>query len=96
MLLPGRGDLWVFGYGSLMWDPGFDFIAAEPGLLYGFHRSFCMYSQRHRGTAKRPGLVLALDFGGSCRGMVYRVDRRKAMAPIIFSLTRRAKIGERI
>jgi cation transport protein ChaC len=77
-LLPGKGDFWVFGYGSLMWDPGFDHTAAEPALLHGYHRSFCMYSKRHRGTPARPGLVLALDWGGCCRGMAFRVDRRDA------------------
>lgn len=77
-LLPAAGDFWVFGYGSLMWDPGFDHTAAEPALLHGYHRSFCMYSKRHRGTPARPGLVLALDRGGCCRGMAFRVDRRIA------------------
>ncbi len=79
-LLPASGDFWVFGYGSLMWDPGFDHTAAEPALLHGYHRSFCMYSKRHRGTPARPGLVLALDRGGCCRGMAFRVDRRRADA----------------
>lgn len=73
--MPERGDLWVFGYGSLMWHPGFDFAAAERAVLYGYHRTFCMYSERHRGTPERPGLVLALDRGGSCRGIAYRVRR---------------------
>ena len=73
--LPRQGDLWVFGYGSLMWNPGFPFLAAERAVLHGYHRAFCMYSERHRGTAARPGLVLALDAGGSCRGIAYRVAR---------------------
>jgi len=64
---------WVFGYGSLMWDPGFPYDAAHPALLVGYHRRFCLYSQRYRGTPERPGLVLGLDRGGSCRGVVYRV-----------------------
>lgn len=79
-LMPADGDLWVFGYGSLMWDPGFDHTAAEIGTLFGYHRAFCMYSQRHRGTAERRGLVLALDRGGSCRGMAYRVSQDRADA----------------
>ena len=78
MELPSQGDLWVFGYGSLMWRPGFDFCAREPGLLYGYHRSLCMYSYRHRGTRRRPGLVLGLDRGGACRGMAYRIERARA------------------
>jgi len=68
-----RGDLWVFTYGSLMWDPGFAHIAAEPGLLRGYHRTFCIYSSRYRGTVKAPGLVLGLDPGGACKGIVYRI-----------------------
>jgi cation transport protein ChaC len=68
-----RGDLWVFTYGSLMWDPGFAHIAAEPALLRGYHRAFCIYSSRYRGTVKAPGLVLGLDPGGACKGIVYRI-----------------------
>jgi cation transport protein ChaC len=66
-------DVWIFGYGSLMWDPGFAFVEARPALLRGYHRSFCVYSYRYRGTAERPGLVLGLDRGGACKGIVYRV-----------------------
>ncbi len=73
LALPPESDLWVFGYGSLMWDPGFPFVAQETGVLRGYHRRFCIYSTRHRGTPERPGLVFGLDHGGSCRGMVFRV-----------------------
>ena len=66
-------DYWVFGYGSLMWDPGFAHDAVHPARLVGYHRQFCLYSYRYRGTTERPGLVLGLDRGGSCRGVVYRV-----------------------
>lgn len=68
-----RGDLWVFTYGSLMWDPGFRFALAVPALLRGYHRTFCIYSNRFRGTVSAPGLVLGLDRGGACRGTAYRV-----------------------
>jgi glutathione-specific gamma-glutamylcyclotransferase len=68
-----RGDLWVFTYGSLMWDPGFAHMAAEPGLLRGYHRTFCIYSSRYRGTVTEPGLVLGLDPGGACKGIAYRI-----------------------
>lgn len=69
-----RGDLWLFTYGSLMWDPGFCFAEAAPALLRGYHRSFCIYSNRYRGTVTAPGLVLGLDRGGACNGMAYRID----------------------
>jgi cation transport protein ChaC len=70
-------DLWVFGYGSLMWRPGFDYLERTEGLLIGAHRALCIYSWVHRGTQERPGLVLGLDNGGACRGIVYRVAAAK-------------------
>jgi glutathione-specific gamma-glutamylcyclotransferase len=68
-----KTDLWIFGYGSLMWNPGFAYCAKEPALLRGWHRSFCVYSHGYRGTPEKPGLVLGLDRGGSCRGMAFRI-----------------------
>ncbi|MET0294382.1 MAG: gamma-glutamylcyclotransferase [Phenylobacterium sp.] len=64
---------WVFGYGSLMWRPGFPWQEREPATLHGRRRAFCIYSVHHRGTYQRPGLVLGLAPGGSARGIAYRV-----------------------
>jgi cation transport protein ChaC len=66
-------ELWVFGYGSLMWRPGFEFSEQAPAALIGAHRSLCIYSFHHRGTEAHPGLVLGLDEGGACRGVAFRV-----------------------
>jgi len=68
-----EGDVWVFGYGSLMWDPGFDYIEKRPALLHGYHRAFCIYSNYYRGTTEQLGMVLGLDRGGSCRGLAFRL-----------------------
>jgi cation transport protein ChaC len=65
--------VWLFAYGSLMWNPEFAFAEAQPALLHGYHRRFCLYSRDYRGTPERPGLVLGLDRGGSCHGIAYRL-----------------------
>ncbi|WP_316863068.1 gamma-glutamylcyclotransferase [uncultured Cohaesibacter sp.] len=75
-------DLWVFGYGSLMWRPGFDFVEARIGTLDGYHRALCVYSYVHRGTVEHPGLVMGLSEGGSCQGMVFRVPHGQRGAVI--------------
>lgn len=72
------GDLWVFGYGSLMWNPGFEHVERMPALLRGGHRALCILSTHYRGTPEVPGLVLGLVRGGACRGIAFRVAAKKA------------------
>jgi cation transport protein ChaC len=67
------GDVWVFAYGSLIWNPIFPFADKRIARIYGFHRSFCLWSRLGRGTPDKPGLVLGLDHGGSCAGLAYRI-----------------------
>lgn len=69
-------EFWVFGYGSLMWRPGFAYEHSTPARLWGYHRALCVYSFVHRGTPQQPGLVLGLDRGGSCRGVAFRIRQR--------------------
>jgi cation transport protein ChaC len=69
----GREDLWVFGYGSLIWRPDFEFAEQRPARVHGWHRALKMWSRINRGTPERPGLVFGLLSGGCCRGMVFRV-----------------------
>ena len=78
------GDLWVFGYGSLMWRPGFDVLERVPARLIGLHRALCVFSYVHRGTPEKPGLVLGLDRGGMCRGIAFRVAAAKRDSTIAY------------
>lgn len=71
-------DVWVFAYGSLIWNPVLEYDERIVGTAHGFHRSFCLWSRVNRGTPERPGLVLGLDRGGRCTGILYRVPERVA------------------
>jgi cation transport protein ChaC len=84
--------LWVFGYGSLMWRPGFRYTRVEHARLTGFSRSFCVYSVHHRGSEARPGLVLGLDRGGTCEGLAYKVDEADVAETVAY-LTAREQVN---
>jgi cation transport protein ChaC len=73
---------WVFGYGSLIWKPEFEFEAREPARLHGYHRRLCLRSVLYRGTEDYPGIVFGLDRGGSCLGMAYEIGA--AQVPAVF------------
>jgi cation transport protein ChaC len=87
-----RRDLWIFGYGSLMWRPGFAYVRAVHARLDGYKRCFCLYSMHHRGTIHRPGLVLGLDRGGTCEGIAYLVEPSSAHAVHAY-LTEREQVS---
>jgi glutathione-specific gamma-glutamylcyclotransferase len=76
------GDLWVFGYASLLWRPEFDFSEHHAAQVHGWHRALRMASRINRGTPERPGLVFALLPGGSCRGAIYRIPRAHVAAEL--------------
>jgi cation transport protein ChaC len=95
MLRDGVRPVWIFAYGSLIWDPEFSYAEAEPALLHGYHRRFCLYSYDYRGTPAQPGLVLGLDRGGSCRGMAFRLPP-ESVAEAIDRLWLREMGGRRV
>lgn len=86
-------DLWIFGYGSLMWNPGFPFVEAVPARLDGYHRAFCIYSMHYRGTPARPGLILGLDRGSTCVGVAFRIAAGEAAAVRHYVRTRELVTG---
>jgi cation transport protein ChaC len=85
---PASEPLWVFGYGSLMWRPGFAWTDRQRATIHGFHRAFCVYSHVYRGTRDDPGLVLGLDNGGSCRGIAYETTPKNARATVEYLIRR--------
>jgi cation transport protein ChaC len=82
----GRSDLWIFGYGSLIWRPEFEFSEQRLARVHGWHRALKMWSRINRGTPDCPGLVFGLLSGGSCQGMVFRVPRHHghAVLPVLW------------
>jgi cation transport protein ChaC len=87
--------VWIFAYGSLMWDRDFPHVDAQPALLHGWHRGFCLYSFDYRGTRARPGLVLGLDRGGACRGLAFHL-KPGSTAPAIDRLWLREMSAPRV
>ena len=84
---PGRG-LWIFAYGSLLWNPTFTYADHRLGTVYGWHRAYCLHLTRWRGTPEVPGLMLALDRGGSCRGVLFRLPQGEEAKDIELLLRR--------
>ena len=83
--------IWLFAYGSLLWKPACPTLESRPALVRGWHRSFCFRTARFRGTPERPGLMMALDRGGQCRGMVFRLPADEAEA-VLHALFRRGSL----
>ena len=88
--------LHVFAYGSLIWRPGFPFVGRESGLLRGYHRRFCLWSRHYRGTPEAPGLVLGLDRGGACHGVVFHVAPADAAGVLDYLEGRENPHGENV
>lgn len=98
------GGLWLFGYGSLMWRPDLPYVERARAVVTGWHRSFCVASTHHRGTERRPGIVLGLDRGGACQGVAYRIAAGDAPATLaylrrrelIYGVYREARVPARL
>jgi cation transport protein ChaC len=70
---PDSGDVWLFAYGSLIWNPMIHFVEQRVATVHGYHRRFCLWTRLGRGTAENPGLMLGLERGGACRGVAFRI-----------------------
>jgi cation transport protein ChaC len=90
---PSKDPIWVFGYGSLIWNPMLSYTRKQPALIRGYHRGFYCWSRINRGSPKTPGLVLALDHGGACRGIAYRLKDETAEKELLI-LWRREMLGK--
>jgi len=79
-----KGDIWVYAYGSLMWQPNFPYMEKCHARLHGYHRALCIYSIEYRGTAEKPGLVFGLNRGGSCNGIAFKVREKDASSVVLY------------
>jgi cation transport protein ChaC len=89
---PGQ-DVWLFGYGSLMWNPAMHYAESRPGTVRGWHRSYCLWAHMGRGTPEAPGMMLALDRGGSSAGMLFRFPAATARAELLLPWRREMFTG---
>jgi cation transport protein ChaC len=89
-------DIWLFAYGSLIWNPIFRFAERRTGTVYGLHRRFCLWTPLGRGTPEKPGLVLGLDRGGSCRGIIYRIPSANLASELLLVWRREMVINSYI
>jgi cation transport protein ChaC len=85
---PPDADVWLFGYGSLMWNPAIEFAERRAGTVNGWHRRFCLWLHMGRGSPDNPGLMLALDRGGRCAGMLFRIPAADARAELLLAWRR--------
>jgi glutathione-specific gamma-glutamylcyclotransferase len=85
-------EVWVFGYGSLIWNPAFHFAEKRTGTIHGFHRRFCLWTPIGRGSHDFPGLILGLERGGSCRGLAFRIEASKVKSELDI-IWRREMVG---
>lgn len=88
-----NADIWLFAYGSLIWNPIFRFVEYRVGAIYGWHRRFCLWTALGRGTPDNPGLVLGLDRGGSCRGVAFRIAAADVMSELMLVWRREMVVG---
>jgi len=90
---PQGEDVWLFGYGSLIWNPIIHFAERHVARLHGYHRRFCLWSHVNRGSLHKPGLVLGLDAGGCCRGVVFRIRAEQAQSELRLLWRREMVLG---